>query len=85
MNEEEKSPSTPPEDDPISKTQPRKRLRKLIAGSEENEAVVNLPGPEGELEAPAPTSPKSEPGADLGATPILPDEPLPPAPAEPPQ
>jgi penicillin-binding protein 1C len=85
MNEPEINPSTPQEDDPNSKTQPRKRLRKLIAGSEENEAIINQPGDTGGLKAPIPANPQPGPGPDLGATPILPVEPLPPAPSEPPQ
>ena len=63
MNEPEKNPSTPPEDaantDPNSITQPRKRLRKLIAGSQENEAIMNQSGA-----LPAPGSPEAADGAD---------------------
>jgi penicillin-binding protein 1C len=44
MNDSETNPSHLPEDDPLSKTQPGQRLRKIIAGSQENESMVNASG-----------------------------------------
>jgi penicillin-binding protein 1C len=83
MNEPEKNLSNIPEDagssDPNSITQPRKRLLKLIAGGQENEAMM------GQFNAaPTPGSPDALPAAEQPAdgTSTLPISAVPEAPVE---
>lgn len=75
MTDTENNPSHLPEDpepdDPNAKTQPRKRLRKLIAGSQENEALMNQFNA-----APEPAAPQNEESApaDGSTLPMLSDD-----------
>ncbi len=45
MDDQKKQSSSQPEDETESKTQPGKRLRRLLAGSEANDALMNQPQP----------------------------------------
>ncbi|MBE0696242.1 MAG: transglycosylase domain-containing protein, partial [Anaerolineaceae bacterium] len=95
MDDQEKTPSNLPEEDPVSKTQPGKRMRRLLAGSETNDAIINQP-PEQQLESsiepdvsPTPAS-ESPPETQTGnlaeekpASEIHPDVELPAVPGEP--
>jgi penicillin-binding protein 1C len=75
MDELSKMPSNTPEDDSVSKTQPGRRMRRLLAGSEENDALMG----QAQLPSPLPDQPNL-PKAEVPAVQEVPAE-LP-APAE---
>jgi penicillin-binding protein 1C len=97
MNDSDANPSRPAGDDPSEKTEPGRRMKRLLAGSTENESALNAqpvpstgqqddPGdlPQAEEPLPAAEQPPAETPPTLSTPPADLSAPAEPAPAQPP-